>query len=112
MSSSSIWPIDRILSDAPTTDQNWADDNWPLYNSQNSSITESSLTDYLVSYSGHMKRKSYPFAEMQSGYSTVPVDWAFVRLFIIQNFKFKFEIGSFKLAVNISFHLGKLFYYC
>ena len=42
---------------------------------QSSSITGTSPSDCLVSYLGHLLREgSYPSAEMQSMYSTAPVD--------------------------------------
>ena len=38
-------------------------------------ITGSSSSDCLVWYARHSLRESYPFAEVQSEYSTVPADW-------------------------------------
>ena len=35
-----------------------------------------SLSDGLISYSGHILAESYPFAKIQSVYSTAPADWA------------------------------------
>ena len=46
-----------------------------LHIPQNSSITGTSPSDCLVSYPEHLG-ESYPSAEMQSVYSTAPVDWA------------------------------------
>ena len=43
---------------------------------QSPSITGTSLSDGLVSYSGHSLEGFYPSAEMQSVYSTAPADWA------------------------------------
>ena len=40
------------------------------------SIAGASPSDCLVSYAAHTLWESYPSAEMQSVYSTVPVDWA------------------------------------
>ena len=72
----SIWPIHRTLSGATTLGQSepGSDANeGVLCISQSSSITETSSSDCLVSYSGH---SSYPSAEMQSVYSTAPANWA------------------------------------
>ena len=44
--------------------------------SSNSIFTEASQSDYLVSYLGYSIGESYSFAEMQSVYSTAPIDWA------------------------------------
>ena len=41
-----------------------------------SSCTDASPSDCLVTYPGHSLEVSYPFAEMQSVYSTAPADWA------------------------------------
>ena len=43
---------------------------------QSSSITGTSPSDYLVSYPGLSLWGSYPPAEVQLVYSTVPADWA------------------------------------
>ena len=43
---------------------------------QSSNIAETSLSDCLVSYPGHLLEESYPSAEKQAVYSTAPVDWA------------------------------------
>ena len=42
---------------------------------KSSRITGTSWSDCLVSYPGHLLGESYPSAEKQSAYSTVPVDW-------------------------------------
>ena len=98
---SSIKPIDRALSGATTPGQRGLESNGNegvLRIPQSSSITGSSPLDYLVSYPlveglplcrekvgvfnspnrlGHsLERESYPWAEMQSMYSTAPTDWA------------------------------------
>ena len=73
---SSIWPIDKTLSGATTPSQSWpeSDDNDIP---QSSSITETSLSDCLVSYSGHsLGGGSYSSVEKQSVYSISPTDWA------------------------------------
>ena len=44
-----------------------------------SSITGVSPSDLLVSYPRHLLGESYPYAEMQSVYSTVPADWAIYK---------------------------------
>ena len=43
---------------------------------QSSSVTRAATPDWLVSYTGHSLRESYPSAEMQSVYSAAPADWA------------------------------------
>ena len=64
------------LSDAITQDQNGSrSDEGVLRISQSSCITVAPLSDYLVSYPGHTLEKSFPSAEIQSVYSTAPVDW-------------------------------------
>ena len=76
---SSICPIDRTLIGALTSDQNRprSDDNKVvLHIPQSSSITEASLSDCLVSYQRYSLGESYPSAEMQSMYTSVPADWA------------------------------------
>ena len=37
--------------------------------------TGASPSDYLMSFLGHSLEESYPFAVMQSVYSTTPADW-------------------------------------
>ena len=72
---SSIWPIDRTLSDATTPGQGGpeSDDNkGVLCIPQTFSITGASPSDCLVSYTGHSLGESYPSAEKQSVYSTAP----------------------------------------
>ena len=44
--------------------------------SQSSSITGASPSDCLMSYPGHLFGMSYPYAEIQTVYSTAPADWA------------------------------------
>ena len=76
MSNSSIWPIDMTLSVATTPDQSGAgsDDNEGVLRIfQSSSITGALSSDCLVSYLEHSLGESYPWAEMQSVYSTAPV---------------------------------------
>ena len=77
---SSIWPIDRTLSGATIPRQ-----SEPLSNGnegvlcipQSSSITRLSPSDCFALYAGHsLGRGSYPSLEVQSMYSTSPVDWA------------------------------------
>ena len=77
----SIWPIDWTLSGATTPGQNEpGSDGIP----QSSSITGTSPLDCLVSYSELtwvsvcvcVWGGSYPSAELQSVYSTVPANWA------------------------------------
>ena len=80
MQFSSIKPIDWALSSATTPGQSGPESNGNegvLCIPQSSSITGTSPSDCLVSYPGHsLGRGSYPSAEMQSVYSTVPAGWA------------------------------------
>ena len=74
---SSILPIDRTLSGAPTPGQSGPECNGNkevLCIPQSSSITGASPSDCLVSYLGHSLEESYFSAEMQSVYSTAPAD--------------------------------------
>ena len=77
---SSIWPIDRTLSGVTTPGQSGSGSDGnegELCIPQSSSITGTSSSDCLVSYSGHsLVGGSYPSAEKQSVYSTAPADWA------------------------------------
>ena len=75
----SIWPIDRALSDATSSGLNGPeiDGNEGLLRiPQNSSITETSPLDCLVSYAGYSSREFYSSAKMQSVYSAAPADLA------------------------------------
>ena len=79
---SSIWLIDRALSGAtiPGQSRHGSDGNEGLLRiPQSSSITETSPSDFLVSYRTHsLEVGSYSSAEMQSVYSTAPspTEWA------------------------------------
>ena len=75
---SSIRIIGRTLSSATTSGHGGSGSDGRkgvLYISQRSSITGTSPSDCFVSYPRHSFGESYPFAEMQSVYSTVPADW-------------------------------------
>ena len=103
---SSIWPIDRTLSDATTPGQcrpgNIGNEG-VLHIPQSSSITGTSPSDCLVSYiqDTHCGCGSYPSAEKQSVYSTAPADWA------IHFFK------TFSLALGeCSQHTNYNWYHC
>ena len=77
MSNSSIWPIDRTLSGATTSDQSGpeSDGNEGVFCiPQTSNITGASPSDYLMSYPGHSLCRPYPSTEMQSVYSIIPAD--------------------------------------
>ena len=79
MSNSSIWPINETLSGATTRGQSepGSNDNEGVLHILQSSRTEPSLSDCLMSYPGYsLEGVSYPSAEMQSVYSTAPADWA------------------------------------
>ena len=74
MSNCFIWLVDKTLSSATTLDQSGpgSDGNEEiLHIPQSSSITEAS-SDCLVSYTELALEESYPFAEIQSVYSTAP----------------------------------------
>ena len=73
----SIWPQNRILSNATTPSQSEPGsdgDKGVLHILQSSNITEASPLDCLMSYPGHLLRESYSSAEMQSVYSAAPAD--------------------------------------
>ena len=75
----SVQPIDRALSGATIPGQNEPGSNGNegmLRIPQSSSITETKLSDCLVSYRGLSGVGSYPSAEAQSVYSTAPANWA------------------------------------
>ena len=74
MLNSSIWLIDRTLSDATTPRQSGpGNDDYGevLRIPQSSSMTAASPSDYLVSYILDTR-----WAYMESVYSTAPADWA------------------------------------
>ena len=84
MSSYSIWPTDRTLSDVITLDQNEPGsdgDEEVLYISQRSNITGASPLDCLISYPGHLLGGCYSSAEMQSVYSSAPADLKFLEFY-------------------------------
>ena len=69
--------MNRALSGANILDQSGtgSDGNEEVLRiPQNSSITGISPSDCLVSYPGYLWGGSYPSAEVQSAYSTVPAD--------------------------------------
>ena len=77
MSNSSICPIDRTISDATALGQSGPviDGNEEVLRiSQNSRVTGAPPLDCLASYKGTPWGGSYSSAEMQSVYSTTPVD--------------------------------------
>ena len=77
---SSIWPIDKTLSNANTPAKSWpgSDENEGLLHiPQISSINRTSPSDYLVLYPEQsLLGKSYPSAGVQFVYSIALVDWA------------------------------------
>ena len=78
ISNSSIWPIDRTLSGPTTLGLSRPRSNGNeegLHIPQNSKTGASPSNDF-ASYPGHWLGVSYPSAEMQSMYSTVPANWA------------------------------------
>ena len=72
--------MDRTLYGANTPGQSEPGSNGDegiLYISQ-SSLIDASLSDGLLSSTGHSLGEGFhPFADMQSVYSAVPVDWVF-----------------------------------
>ena len=82
MSNSSIWPIDKTLSDAATPGQSRHRSNGNegvLSIPQIASITGASLSDFFCHTQYSRWRGgggSYTSEEMQTMYSTAPADWA------------------------------------
>ena len=69
-----IWLVDSTTTPSqsgPGSDSN----KGTLCIPQSSSITESSPSDWLASYPGHLLGESYSTAEMQSVYSVAQADW-------------------------------------
>ena len=62
-----------------------------LHIPQSSSIAWASQSDCFVSYPGHAE-ESFPFAEIQSVYSTAPSDWAILRWTGILKCKQEFDV--------------------
>ena len=75
---SSISLINRILSGTTTLSQSGSrsNDNEGVLHIPQSSKTDTSLSDGLVSYSEQSVGGSFISAEMQSAYSTASVNWA------------------------------------
>ena len=84
MSNSSIWLVDKTLSEAIILGQSGSGKNGNegvLHIPQSSSITGALASDCLLSYAGHSLSVcvcggSNPSVEMQSVYSTAPAKWA------------------------------------
>ena len=55
-------------------------DLWAMAMKGYSVFPKTPALDYLVSYPGHSLGGSYPSAEVESVYSTAPVDWAIHRV--------------------------------
>ena len=70
MSNSSIWPIDRILSGATTPGQSGpaSNDYESLLHIPQSSQTEASPSDCLVSYPGHLLGRGLTPLQRRSQY--------------------------------------------
>ena len=79
MQFSSIWPINKIISNATTPGQNGTGSNGNegvLHIPRSANIIGTSLFDCLVSYPEHsLGEVSYSSAKVQSVYSTAPADW-------------------------------------
>ena len=76
---SSIWPLDRPYEVLPLWGQSGPGSNGNkgvLHIPQSSSITGTSPSDCLVSYSEHSLGEYHSSANMQSVYSAVTTDWA------------------------------------
>ena len=75
---SSIWPIDGTLTGVTTQSLSGpgSNGNEEVLHIPQSSRTEDSPSDGLMSYQGHLLVGSYLFAEMQSMYSISQADWA------------------------------------
>ena len=74
MSNSSIWPIDKTLSGVTTLNQNEPESDSTegvLCIPQTSTITETSQSDCLMLYTGHLLNGRY-LNPLQSVYSTAP----------------------------------------
>ena len=82
---SSIWPIDRTLSDATTPDQieSGRNRNEGVHHIPQSSRSWVSPSDTAYCHiQGSRGRRSYPTVKMQSAYYTAPTDWAVAFLTI------------------------------
>ena len=100
---SSIWPIDRTLSDAISPGQSGpgSDGNERvLCILQRSSITGVSLSDFFMSYPGHSFGGSYPSAVIHLAYSTAPNTWAF--------YLWAVTLGNFTIYKNVNTNILKL----
>ena len=92
------WLTDAILTGSTTLGQSGlrCNSNEGVFLIPQNSRTGDSPSEYLVSYQGDsFICESYPFAEMQSAYSTDPADWA-VGVKGVYNFSF-----SISLKVNV-----------
>ena len=78
MLNSSIWPINWAQSIAKTSGQNGlrSNGNKGVFHITKSLRTDALLSDCLMTYLGHSFGDVHLFAEKQSVYSIVPVDWA------------------------------------
>ena len=99
---SSIWPIDKTLSGATTLGLSGPGrdvNEGVLRIPQSSSITGTSPSVCLVLYPGFSLGRSYPSAEIQSAYSTAPVDLA--SFFFGNRFLLKLIDGIFAYIYQI-----------
>ena len=106
MQFSFIWFIDRALSGATTPGQSGPGSGGyegVLHIPQNSSITGTTLSDYLVSYPGHSMEGSCPSAEMHLAYSTAPANLAIVdkRIYLWRHY-------FAKMILEVYFHIDWL----
>ena len=119
MQFSSIWPIDRTLSGATTSDQSGPGSDGierELCIPEFSSNTETSQSDCLVSYPGQslVGGKVYPTVEKQSLYSTAPADWAKITKavirgdLIVMNFDKILQTFSLLICVFLMFFWFKI----
>ena len=77
-----MWHIDSTLLGATTPGQSgpWSNAIEEVLHIPQHSSAEASLSDGLVSLTGHSLGKSNSSAEMQSAYSTSPVKWATIHV--------------------------------
>ena len=77
MSNTSIWPIDKTLSGAATSDQSGPENNGDegvLHIPQIHNIPRASQSDGIVSYEGQTLEEFYLSPEMESVYSIATTD--------------------------------------
>ena len=71
------WEFNWYYHSGPSESRNYS--NYMVPPIPQSSKTGASPSDALVTYLGHLLGGSYPFAEMQSAYSTAPTYWVALK---------------------------------